>query len=85
MPRHGAWPALLAALLCRVVLAAISPFSRGWENTVAICAIAKREKTEDVREWLQYHRCVSSRFQPLLDTQPTLKGVPEPSRHMKMM
>jgi hypothetical protein len=35
---------------------AISPFSLDWDNSIAICAIMRGENTEDLREWLQYHR-----------------------------
>lgn len=33
-----------------------NPFSQLWNNTIAICAIARKEHIEDIREWLQYHR-----------------------------
>lgn len=36
---------------------ATSPFSLDWDNTIAICAIMRQENLEDLREWLQYHRC----------------------------
>ena len=36
---------------------ATSPFSLDWDNTIAICAIMRQERVEDIREWLQYHRC----------------------------
>ena len=35
-----------------------NPFSSTWENSVLTCAIIKDEHSDDLREWLQYHRCV---------------------------
>lgn len=32
------------------------PGSAEWTNTVALCAMMKTEHTEDVVEWLDYHR-----------------------------
>ena len=34
-----------------------NPFSTEWSNKILGCAIANREATSDVREWIQYHRC----------------------------
>lgn len=34
------------------------PGSVEWPNTVALCAMMKTEHTEDVVEWLDYHRSV---------------------------
>jgi Glycosyltransferase family 92 len=56
--------ALLALAALPAALYAVSPFETGWKNTVAICAIMRKEHTDDVREWLQYHRCA-----------PALKGI----------
>lgn len=61
--RRAAGTRALAALLAALsapwsnACARTTPFSKDWANTVAICAIMRKEKTEDVREWLQYHRC----------------------------
>lgn len=33
------------------------PDSSEWPNTVALCAMMKTEHSEDVLEWLDYHRC----------------------------
>ena len=52
---------------------AISPFSQEWDNSIAICAIMRRERVEDIREWLQYHRCGS---------KPTLTGAGALVRHL---
>ena len=41
-----------------------SPYSLFWENTIAVCAIMKDERPEDVLEWMDYHRCVSPMPRP---------------------
>ena len=38
-----------------------SPFDKDWPNTIAICLMVKLEPEEDLREWLQYHRCALPR------------------------
>lgn len=49
---------LYSLVHCLVLAAAMSPspFSVKWKNKIAICAIMRNERSEDVREWLQYHR-----------------------------
>lgn len=47
-----------------------SPTHKSWNNSVAICAVTKLDHTTDVREWVQYHRCV---------------GVPSRSFHVAMI
>lgn len=34
------------------------PHTAEWPNTIAICAIMKDESAQDVKEFLEYHRCV---------------------------
>ena len=36
----------------------LSPDSPAWSNSLALCAVMKDENITDVREWLQYYRCV---------------------------
>ena len=36
--------------------AAVSPYSKYWPNSIAICAVMKGEHVDDIREWLAYHR-----------------------------
>lgn len=35
----------------------LNPFSAQWDNSIAICALMRAENSQDVREFLQYHRC----------------------------
>lgn len=35
-----------------------SPADSSWSNSVAICAVSKMDNTTDLREWVQYNRCV---------------------------
>ena len=48
--------ALLLALILGPLVSALNPYKAEWDNSVAICAIMRQERTEDLREWLQYHR-----------------------------
>lgn len=34
-----------------------APWETAWVNSIAFCMIIKNEHAEDVREFLQYHRC----------------------------
>lgn len=38
------------------------PFTRKWQNTIAICSLMKDEHIDDVKEWISYHRCALSRL-----------------------
>ena len=49
--------AIATAVQFSHVHAAPTPFTTAWDNSIAICAIMRNEHTDDVREWLQYHRC----------------------------
>ena len=35
----------------------VDPQSEEWDNSIAVCAIMKQEKLNDIREWLLYHQC----------------------------
>lgn len=39
-----------------------SPKNPAWDNGIAICACMFQENTTDVREWLLYHKCDSSKL-----------------------
>jgi hypothetical protein len=54
----GLLPLVVGLLYSQARAEAVSPYSLDWENTIAICAIMRLERIEDIREWLQYHRCV---------------------------
>jgi Glycosyltransferase family 92 len=49
-----------AACACRTKPAKgqVDPYTRTWPNTIAVCAIMKEERIEDVKEFIEYHRWV---------------------------
>lgn len=35
-----------------------APWEAAWNNSIALCCTIKEQNMTDVREWLQYHKCV---------------------------